>query len=317
VRGLAIVAVLAGLSAPAFAESKAEALFKKGKKLLAEKQYSEACVLFEKSDKLDPGIGAKLNAAKCFEDWGKLARAYRWYESAEKMAKETKDDRVAQIRGLIDTLDPDVPRLTITLPAGADAVAAKVKLDGVALKTADIGTQMLVDPGPHQIEYRSDGKVRTKTVPLERGGASEITLELEASGGAEPKEPKEPKEPPSRQPEPIETNPGRTRRIVGLTLAGAGAVAVGVSVYLTLDARTTYKDALADHCSGSPNMCDPTGLEITRDARSRANTATVIAIIGGAATIGGVVLFLTAPKGAYIAPTAEKGGAGVVLGGRF
>jgi hypothetical protein len=317
VRALAIITLLAA-STPAWAESKAEALFKKGKKLLAEKQYSEACSSFEKSDKLDPGIGVKLNTAKCFEDWGKLARAYRWYESAEKMAKESKDDRVAQIRGLIDALDPDVPRLTISLPAGADAAAAKIKLDGVALKIAEIGTQQLVDPGPHQIEYRSGGKVRKKTVPLERGGASEITLELEGGEPAEPADPVDPKSAEPEEPMPgVETNPGRTRRIVGLSLAGVGAVAVGVSVYLTLDARSSYKTALADHCSGAPNMCDPMGLELTHDARSRANTATVIAIVGGAAAIGGVVLFLTAPSGAYIAPTAEKGGGGVVLGGRF
>lgn len=312
-RGLAIIAVLAA-SSPAWAESKAEALFKKGKKLLAEKQYSEACASFEKSDKLDPGIGVKLNTAKCFEEWGKLARAYRWYETAEKMAKESKDDRAAQIRSLIDALDPDVPRLTISLPAGADATAAKVKLDGVALKTAELGTQQLVDPGPHEVEYRSAGKVRKKTVPLERGGASEITLDVEASGKTEP----DPKPTPAtpEQP-PIETDPGRTRRIAGLSLAGIGAISLGVSGYLTLSARSSYKDALADHCSGVTNMCDPTGLELTRDARSRANTATVIAIIGGAAAIGGVVLYFTAPKGRYIAPTAENGGAGVVLGGSF
>lgn len=314
-RALAIVVTLLA-SSPAWAESKAEALFKKGKKLLAEKQYSEACASFEKSDKLDPGIGVKLNTAKCFEEWGKLARAYRWYESAEKMAKESKDDRLAQIRGLIDALDPEVPRLTISLPAGADATAAKVKLDGTALKTAELGTQQLVDPGPHEVEYRSAGKVKKKTVPLERGGASEITLEVEASGKTEP-DPK-PLPPTTEKPEPsVESNPGRTRRIAGLSLAGAGAIAFGVSGYLTLSARSSYKDALTDHCSGVTNMCDPTGLELTRDARSRANTATVIAIIGGAAAIGGVVLYLTAPKGSYIAPTSENGGAGVVLGGSF
>ena len=45
----------------AFAESKVDALFKQGKEQLAAKKYAEACATFEEVDKLEPGIGAKLN----------------------------------------------------------------------------------------------------------------------------------------------------------------------------------------------------------------------------------------------------------------
>ncbi|MEJ7596485.1 MAG: hypothetical protein WKG01_01140 [Kofleriaceae bacterium] len=306
---LAIVAVLACAS-PALAEPKAEALFKKGKKLLAEKQYSEACAAFENSDKLDPGIGVKLNTARCFEEWGKLSRAYRWYSDAESMAKETKDDRASQIRQLIDVLDPEVPRLTITLPEGADVGKVRVKLDGKALKGSDLGTELRVDPGPHEIEYRVKGAPRKRTVPLERGGSSEIALELEAPTPAE------------LEPEPIaapvaDAHPGRGRRIAGVVIASAGVIGVGVAGYVTLDARSSYHDALETHCMGVTNMCNATGLELTQAARSRANTATVIAILGGVAIAGGVVLYVTAPKRTYIAPVPERSGGGVVFGGNF
>ena len=86
-----VIAALVLAAAPALAETKADQLFKKGKKLLADKKYAEACATFEKVDKLDPAIGAKLNVAKCFEEWGKLAIAYRWYAEAEKLAKDTND----------------------------------------------------------------------------------------------------------------------------------------------------------------------------------------------------------------------------------
>jgi hypothetical protein len=77
---------------------------------------------------------------------------------------------------------------------------------------------------------------------------------------------------------------------------------------------------------GSSSMCDDTGLDITHDARHKANIATVIAAIGGAAVIGGVVLYLTAPKGdgkpgdehaLYITPSIDADGAAVILGGGF
>ena len=53
---------LCGLAAAAHAD-RADQLFKKGKKLLAEKKYAEACGAFEQSDRIDPEIGAKLNVA--------------------------------------------------------------------------------------------------------------------------------------------------------------------------------------------------------------------------------------------------------------
>ena len=91
---LAALAALLGAAAPAAAdkaESKADALFAKGKAQLAKKQYAEACTTFEKVDELDPGIGAKLNVARCYEEWGRLVRARKWYVDAQKMAADAGD----------------------------------------------------------------------------------------------------------------------------------------------------------------------------------------------------------------------------------
>src|SRR5690349_3185301 len=96
---VAILFVLLAATQVAHADNKSEAdaLFKKAKKLHADKKYAEACPMFEKSDALDSGIGAKLNVAKCYEDWGMLARAYRWYADAEKMARDAGDKRASKI----------------------------------------------------------------------------------------------------------------------------------------------------------------------------------------------------------------------------
>ncbi|MEO8706421.1 MAG: tetratricopeptide repeat protein [Kofleriaceae bacterium] len=306
---VAIACVLA-CAQPALAETRADTLFEKGKKLLAEKKYSEACATFEKVDKLDPGIGAKLNVARCYEDWGKLAKAYRWYLAAQKMAIDSSDKRTVKIKTLVDAIESDVPRLTIKLPPGADATT--VKLDTV---TAELDKELLVDPGPHLIEYLG----KKKPLSLERGQSSEITLDVPKAVVVAPK-------PVPAQPAVTrrEGSPGRFRKIAGIALAGTGLVTLGIAGYVTLDAKSQYTDALDEHCGGVTNMCDPDGVSLTSGAKSRANTATVMAIIGGVAVAGGVVLFVTAPSGSrraehalYLAPSLGTAGGGVVFGGGF
>jgi tetratricopeptide (TPR) repeat protein len=326
-------ALLVAAPAPARAD-KADALFDKGKQLLAKKKYADACATFEKVDGLDPGIGAKLNVARCYEEWGKLGRAYRWYSDAEKMASETGDKRAPKIKELIQELDPDVPRLTVHVTPGADLVAAAITLDGETLPAASVGRETRVDPGPHEIAYRVNGEKKTKTIALERGGSREVALELPKPGegapdgaqdsGAQSPGPSAGKGGPARG-----STPGRGRRILAFSLMGAGAIGLGVAGYLAFDARDTYNAAIDAHCMGAKDMCSDEGLRITGDARSQANLATVVAIAGTVAAAGGLVLYLTAPSSGraeslsrnaealYIAPVLGPGAGLVVLGGRY
>ncbi len=309
-----MAAVLA-CAGPALADKKrdAEALFKNGKKLAGEKRYADACPAFEQSDALDPGIGTKLNAARCYEDWGKLAHAHRWYAAAEKMAVAAGDERLPKIRELLAAIDPDVPRLTIKVPADADLETAAVALDGQLIEAAVFGTEMRLDPGPHELTYVVDGAKKSKMLAMERGGEREITLVLRAGSGR------------TRKVGDDSARPGRTRKIIALSVGAAGVLGLGVASYLTLDARGTYNDALDAHCMGMANACDAEGLSITADARSQANTATVITLISVAAIAGGVVLYLTAPSGEparetsalYLAPLVGDRSGGFVVGGGF
>lgn len=325
--------VVLALAGTAHAD-KADALFKKAKKQLAEKRYPEACATFEQVDQIDPGIGAKLNVGKCYEEWGKLALAYRWYADAEAMATATKDGRAPQIHALAEELDTNVPRLTLNIPDGADPdVVETIRLDGKPVADRTFGIEQRVDPGAHVIEMTIDGATKKKVVPVERGGSSEITLDVPKGKGKKGSGWKSKKPPPdggTGKPDPetpdVESPsvPGRNQRIAGIVIGASGVVAIGVAGGLTLSARGKYKDAIDTYCMGSSSMCDATGLDITHDARHRANIATVVTIVGGAAVIGGVVLYLTAPKGARreehalrVTPVVGADGAAVFLGGAF
>ncbi len=99
---------------------------------------------------------------------------------------------------------------------------------------------------------------------------------------------------------------------------------ISVSSYIALSARSKYNDALAMNCMGMTNTCNDQGLTDTHDARHSANIATVVFSLGLAATAGGVVLYLLAPKAPasaehafYLVPTVGADGAAVVLGGRL
>jgi hypothetical protein len=314
VKRAAIAALVVALAGPAHAD-KADTLFKKAKRLLADKRYAEACKTFEDVVKLDPkAIGGLLNAGKCYEEWGQLARAYTWYEKALTTAAEAKDDREPKIKELLDELDVNVPRLTIKVPEGADlAIVATLTLDGRPVDQATLGQENRVDPGPHVIEFTVDGKKKKKMAPVERGGSSEITVDIPK---AKPKGPDEPEETPVVPPP--TGDPGRGRKIAGIVVGSAGIVAIGIAGGLTLQARGKYLDAIDQHCGGSPSNCTQEGLDITRDARSRANVMTVVTLVGVAAVAGGVILYLTAPKaGVYVAPEVTGDGAGAVLGGTF
>jgi hypothetical protein len=297
------------MAAPA---DRAEQLFKRGKKLLSEKKYAEACTAFEQSDKLDSGIGAKLNVARCYQEWGKLATAWRWYSDAEKMATDIKDDRAGKIRALIDELDPTVPRLTLSLPADAVTDHVVVKLDGVELAATALTGEHRVDPGPHRIDIIVDGAQRTRTVPVERGGKADVVLDVPVRTRLKPE---------ARRLTPVEES-HRQRQLIGLGVAGGGVVALGIAGIVTLRARGDYQHALSAHCSGAPDMCDDIGQAGARSARHRANISTVVSVVGLGAIAGGLFVYFTTPRvtrdehALYLAPLAGDG-EGVVFGGVF
>ncbi len=320
---IALVAVI-GTTASA---DKADKLFQKAKKLHSEKKYAEACPTYEEVDKTDPAIGSKLNVAKCYEDWGRLATAYDWYVQADKMATDAKDERAPKIKEVIEELDVNVPRMTIKIPDGADPdIVDTLTLDGQPIPESWHNTLQRIDPGPHVIEFVVDGQKKKKMAPVERGGESELSLDIPKGVGKKPRPPKK-KNGEVTPPVVVTQDPGKTRRYLGIGVGSAGVVAVGVASVITLSARSKYKDALADHCMGSTSGCNATGIKLTHDARSKANVATVVTLVGVAAIAGGVILYLTAPDAAaanpekpvalYVSPTIDTTGGGFVVGGSF
>jgi tetratricopeptide (TPR) repeat protein len=305
-------------------KAKADALFKHGKKLMVEKRYADACEAFEKSFELDPGIGTQLNIARCYEEWGKLGRALVAYQTAEKLAKDAGDPRLPKIHELVTALEPEVPHLTIKVPEGAPA-DLQVMLDAKPVQT--LNAAFAVDPGPHTIEWWAKGSAKkTKVVALDRGGDSEVSLDVPKVATARGGGPRDGSGGDSTATRDAPRPPGRYQRLGGIALAGAGAIGIGISSYMALSARSRYNDALAMYCGGRKDSCDMTGLAETHDARSTANKATIVFLAGAALVGGGAALYLLAPRSAagaaaeqpnalYVTPAVSADGVGIVFGG--
>jgi hypothetical protein len=342
---IGLAAMLASAASARADSAKADEKFRLGKRLLAQKHYADACVAFEDSNRLDPGIGAELNVGHCYEEWGKFATAYRAYEAAAQMAKSQRDSRLSKIKERMDALDPEVPRLTVSVPSGTDTHGLVVTIDGDPLAVRDLGKEQRLDPGPHKIEYSVGDAKRSKLIPLERGGASDITLDVPKDSGAAA-----PDEKPDKATKTegdgdgdgdkkkgdsdaeehdhvrrVLVTPGHSRRVAGVVTMAAGGVAMGISGIVTISAHGHYKTALDTDCAGSTTMCDMAGLDETHHALHEANEATVVFAVGVAAVVTGIVLYATAPHGraheerddAMLVPTVSSDGAGLAVLGRF
>src|SRR5258708_40131941 len=80
----------------------AEALFGDGRRLMSQGNYREACPKFEASLKLDPGVGAMLNLADCYEKNGQTESAWAEFResiSAGRAAVSEEREVMARQRG--------------------------------------------------------------------------------------------------------------------------------------------------------------------------------------------------------------------------
>jgi hypothetical protein len=101
-------------------------------------------------------------------------------------------------------------------------------------------------------------------------------------------------------PPPVVEGRGKTQRAVGLIVGGAGIVSLGVAGAFGLRSINKHNDA-DPHCTG--NLCDQEGVDLRNDARTAGNVATVTTIVGGAALVTGLTLFLTAPRDTVTTPS--------------
>lgn len=330
-RGPLLLAFLS-LSAPAFADAtpedraSADQLYNDATKLMAAGSYAEACPKLGASQRLDPAIGTLLKLGFCFTYTGQTASAWASFNDAEALARKTSDKgRAEEAARRAHDLEGKLSKLVIE----SAAAEVEVRRDGVAVDRGVLGTALPVDPGSHTITASAAGKEPwSSTIAVEAGPGTmtvrvpalvpvAVAVVAVAPAAAKPGAEAAPA---------VKADAGwSTQRKVAI---GVGAVGVAsVVVGSVFGAMTLSKvSATEGHCSKAVKPdCDAEGFKLFGDAGTTANVSNVGLAVGGAAVIGGVVMFLTAPSEAreapakaaraWVLPVVNSGTAGVLLQG--
>jgi hypothetical protein len=289
----------------------AESLFRDARRLLDEGKFAEACEKLASSERLDPAVGTLLNLGRCYEKTGQVASAWGAYREAVSMAKATgQADRAKTARAAADALEPTLPRLTIT--ASPSATDVRVTRDGTAVSADLWQVAVPVDPGEHAIAASAPGKKPwnttvtvmlrdAKTVavpeleqdPTQAAAAPAVSATSSIRVGDLPN-------PAADQPAPGFWN---TQRVIGTALVGVGigGVILGVVEGLKMNDKQDESKKLCDGACVIQTSADEERFNRSRslldEARSARTLMLVGSIAGGAALVGGVVLFATAGSG--------------------
>lgn len=321
--GILLVMVVAFFARPAFADKIAEAedLFRRGKALMAQNKYEEACPLLQESYRSDPAPGTLLNLALCHEQIGKIATAWGEFRAVEQQARAAtppREDRIKMSREHAEKLEGRLSRIKITVPADARVPDLVVKIDGEP-KNPVLWSGVPVDPGTRVVEASAPGKtsISLKVKIDDEGVLQNVTIPRLAdapvavappSGGADVRELEE-------------YAANRARRTTGFVIAGIGLATLAAGAVFGVAAIVNDSDA---HDCKAPCYLNTPEADASDSATKRAlvfaNVSNVMIPLGAVATVIGGYLVLSAgpaSKKATVTPVVANGGAGVALGGAF
>ncbi len=274
----------------------AEVLFREGQKLMDAGDFAAACPKLAESQRLDPGNGTLARLAMCHEKQGKIATAWSEFGDLVTSAERAgQADRAKFARQHVAALQPQLSRLTIQVPPDVAALEGlQVRRDEVVVGSAVWGVALPLDPGDHVLAASAPGRVAWSThVPI---GATSDTREITLPTLAPAEVAVEaPVTKPSRTEEPPRPSPSSSQRTLGIVVAAAGVVGLGVGSYFGLTALSDSNKA-KETC---PNAACPsaTAVQQNDDAKSNARIADVVLPIGLAGAIAGSLLYFLAPAG--------------------
>jgi len=318
-------------AAPSAQAARAEALFVEGRALYDQGHYDKACGKLAESQRLEPRVGTEGLLASCYEQQGRLASAYRHYRQAEALARRTNDPRVRYAADHAVALEAKVPRLRIRVASAAPGL--KVLRDGQAVAAADLGQDLLVDPGYVEIAADAPGRAGfRRSVQLQTGTRAVVDIPELAPLAAQAASEAGP------APEVLEASPApevlegeataeegggsSQRRTLGLVAGAVGLAGLGVGA--GFGALALVKSGESSGFCDAADRCAPAGGALRDEARTAANVSTVSFAVGLVGLGAGAVLLLLPEKSGRsdaartrLLPLAGPDGAGAALRGTF
>ncbi|HZF49865.1 MAG TPA: hypothetical protein VE093_14495 [Polyangiaceae bacterium] len=321
--------------------AKARELFQEGIALAAGNNCSGAISKYKEVARLvrmTPQVA--FNIAECEERLGKLVSALGNFRLAQSQLEDPKarakaKDVASQVDARVTSLEERIPKLTVKRGKGAER--AVLTLDGTELGSTQIGAEMTVDPGPHELVARIGEKEASRkafTIGEKEAQEVEIEVDLEAMRRAEkPVETAKPAE--TAAPQLPQPDTGGSKA-PGVVVASAGFASAVVGLLLFAGPRQSTIDELEAVC-GPDKRCPASAEQTALKGRLYTGIAEAAWGVGGAAIIVGTIMIIAsggdgekkAPDQAALAvpgtqgrvrwigaaPGADAGG--VSLSGRF
>ncbi len=329
----ALLCVASPVSAQPSASDKAaaEALFDQAQELMQAGKVAAACSKFEQSQRIDPAIGTLLYLGDCYEKSGRLASAWATFREGASMARtagQTERAEAGEKRAAL--LGPQLGKLVIVVDENTRNVPGLVvERGGTGVNSAVYGSSVPVDAGIHQIRVTAPGyRAWDGSVDVKDGAEARLQIPAlaklpeaptEAPVPASPAAPEPVVSPPPSAPPDSDSGSGDGQRTAGIVLGGVGVAGVIVGSIFGITAINKNSDA-EELCPKGDVCDDPEGVTLTDDAKSAALVSNIAFGVGGAALIGGAVLYLTAPTettALRAVPAIARDSAFIQLGGRF
>lgn len=268
--------------------SGAEALYRDGKRLVAEGKIREGCLKLGESQRAEPTLGTLMALAACHEKEGKIGSAWSEFSQAYRIARTQGDiERADYAREHAEALAPDVHYVVLGLIAPPQDI--KIVVGEKTYGAAVSGTPLPVDPGDYEIRATAAGKKPwTKTISIpKRSGQLDVVIQMQDAPVEETK--------PGVRILVDEKQP--SRRTISLIVGGAGVLAAGLGTGLLLYASSQGDNAFeqAEQANVQNNFGAYQAAERTHERAALTQIVGVGALGLGAAGIGiGTYLFLTA-----------------------
>lgn len=218
----------------------ADAIYEEGRTLMAADKIAEACIAFQRSQKLAPSAPTLFALATCREKLGQLATARRLFLEVEQQTRAASDAEAAQFHKLAveraAKLEPRVPKLTINVPDRSRRSGLDILRDREIVPVEKWNSPQPVDGGAYTITARAPGVKEWSTRVTLAAEADARTIDVPE---LQPDMP-----PPPPPPPPVIAH----RRGLGLPIAvSVGAVALlGGALGFSLWGDSTYDQAKAE-----------------------------------------------------------------------
>lgn len=281
--------------------AKARELFRDGVALAAGNNCAGAIAKYKEVARVIMTPQVAFNIAECEERLGKLVSAVGNYRLAQSQLDDPKvkakaKEVASQVDGRISALEERIPKLTVKRGKGAET--ATLLLDGTELGSAQIGTEMPIDPGPHELIARiGEKEAGKKTFSIGEKEAQEIEIGIDPNLLKKDEPPPPP--PPEKKDEPpvvpVEPDKGGSK-IPGIVLLGVGVASAAVGMALFFGPRQSTIDELENVC-GPDKRCPPSAKDTSDSGKLYTGIAEAAWGVGGAAVITGVILLVTSGGG--------------------